>query len=261
MLRKFFQRKQTFRKIFNGARRTKKPKPLSFEKFNRIEIPVDKQKAEIKEKVKSEQTRIIEAAKSFIFQQKNSQDSKISQNFKFSEEAGTILPVSTTGESELKPNQLKTLTLSNLKKLIMDTPIPPEKLTIKGEEIRVSKYLSRASVASRKQAERLISRGFVRVNNKVVKENKKIDPLKDKVEIFSKNKWSFSGVDSAKLWVFYKPRGLLCDRRNRRIPGDKRMDIYQYLDGVLGIDHFITVVSSIFLIYRGGWILIPKGFF
>jgi 23S rRNA pseudouridine2605 synthase len=76
------------------------------------------------------------------------------------------------------------------------------------EPMRLQKYLSRAGVASRREAERMITAGRVKVNRRIVKElGTKVDPIKDRVTVDGK------GVRLQKLVkvrLFHKPRGLIC---------------------------------------------------
>lgn len=74
------------------------------------------------------------------------------------------------------------------------------------EAIRLQKYLSRSGRASRREAERLMQAGRVRVNGKVVQElGTKIVPGRDQVEL--------DGVAveiPGERWVvFHKPAGVL----------------------------------------------------
>lgn len=254
-MRKLFRIPNKAKQLF-FRRLNKKFEPLSFDKFEKVDIPLDKRKIAIKQKVASESKKIVEMTKKLILNDDLIQGDSgiVGKDLKFCEELGAVMPKNdyhTITGLDKGQNPIKKLSFSQLKDLIMKTPIPPSKLLIKGKEIRLSKYLSRASIASRKQSEKMIDSGCVRVNNRVVSQNVLVDPLKDEIQIFTNDKWSFSTHENSRLWVFYKPRGLLCDRRGniKRIPGDDRMDIYQYLDGILGIDHFISVVSDVELIW------------
>ncbi len=79
--------------------------------------------------------------------------------------------------------------------------------------MRVQKFLSRAGVASRREAESLMLAGRVRVNGKVVTElGTKLDPTSDRVELDGR------GVEiSAPRWiVLHKPSGYLTTARDIR---------------------------------------------
>lgn len=77
------------------------------------------------------------------------------------------------------------------------------------EGIRIQKYLSRAGVASRREAERLMLAGRVRVNGQVVTElGSRVDPGGDTVELDGK----VVGLPEARWIAFHKPLGVLTTR-------------------------------------------------
>lgn len=74
------------------------------------------------------------------------------------------------------------------------------------EAIRIQKYLSRAGAASRREAERLMLAGRVRVNGRVVTElGSKVDPDADTVELDGE----VVGVPPPRWIAFHKPLGAL----------------------------------------------------
>lgn len=77
------------------------------------------------------------------------------------------------------------------------------------EGMRVQKFLSRAGKASRREAERLMQEGRVRVNGEVVTElGTRVDPDHDTVELDGE-----PVTPEAKRWVaFHKPPGVLTTR-------------------------------------------------
>ncbi len=87
----------------------------------------------------------------------------------------------------------------------------PPKLDIEAP-MRLQKFLSRAGVASRREAERMITAGRVKVNRRIVKElGTKVDPVRDRVTLDGK------GVRlqrMVRVRLFNKPRGLLCTRHD-----------------------------------------------
>ena len=262
-------------KMFGKSLKRQKLKPRNFDEFERTDIPRDPRMVNIDLKIQRSQEKMIRVAKSLLSQSaKREQDLKqlssgaVSKansgsdsgshgspnpqkgtELVFDEELGKVVPKSnqdsqlTKNRDSGKPQRAEIMTVASLKSKIMQTKIPEENLSIEAEKVRVSKFLSRASICSRRQAERYIKAGVVKVNGVTLRENMEIDPLKDKVEIFKKNQWEFPVPETTRVWAFYKPRGLLCDRTEDKAKADPRMDIYQYLDGVLGINHFITVVS------------------
>ena len=75
-------------------------------------------------------------------------------------------------------------------------------------ELRLNKYLAEQGIASRREADKLISAGHIKVNGKVVTEmGIKIDPNKDKVEVDEKQ------VRESKKLVYIalnKPKDYVC---------------------------------------------------
>lgn len=108
---------------------------------------------------------------------------------------------------------------------------------------RLSKYLSRAGVCSRREAERLISKGMIFVNKKKVDSNIAVTDKCD-IKIFSKDGSKVPLKESSRLWMFYKPRGLVCSLFDK----ENRPTVYQYLKEKekLNMDHIICVVNSLF---------------
>ncbi|MEJ2678995.1 MAG: pseudouridine synthase [Gemmatimonadota bacterium] len=79
-------------------------------------------------------------------------------------------------------------------------------------QMRLQKFLSRAGVASRRAAERMIEAGRVRVNGVVVTElGVKVDPAADAVEVDGERV-----AESAPVWIaLHKPVGYVCTRSDR----------------------------------------------
>jgi len=82
-------------------------------------------------------------------------------------------------------------------------------VVIEAPKVKLTKYLSQASVMSTRAAKRLIEEGNILVNKKKVKENVLVSDF-DKVEIFTKDGTKYIGKENTRLWVFYKPRGIVC---------------------------------------------------
>ena len=77
------------------------------------------------------------------------------------------------------------------------------------EGIRIQKYLSQAGKASRREAERLMQEGRVRVNGEVVIElGARIDPERDRVELNGE----LVTPEPTRWIVFHKPPGVLTTR-------------------------------------------------
>ena len=81
---------------------------------------------------------------------------------------------------------------------------------------RIAKYLARAGVASRRDSEKLVAQGRIKVNGKVIDTPAtKVGPT-DKVEFDDK---PVAGKEITRLWRYYKPDGLVTshkDEKNRQ---------------------------------------------
>lgn len=104
---------------------------------------------------------------------------------------------------------------------------------------RLSKYLSRAGICSRREAERLIQRGMVFVDKKRVDSNVAVTD-KSNIKIFTKNGSTIPLKENSRLWMFYKPRGLVCSVNDP----DGRPSVYDYLKQKtkFNLQHFSCVV-------------------
>ena len=71
---------------------------------------------------------------------------------------------------------------------------------------RIAKVLSRAGVASRREAERLIEAGEVKVNGKLVTSPALNIGPKDRITVSGK---PVGAPEPARLWLYYKPEGLV----------------------------------------------------
>ena len=81
---------------------------------------------------------------------------------------------------------------------------PAKPATPEGE--RIAKYLSRAGVASRREAERMIELGQVAVNGKVIDSPALNITPKDRISVNGK---PVAPPEAARLWLYYKPEGLV----------------------------------------------------
>lgn len=79
----------------------------------------------------------------------------------------------------------------------------PEK-SVPGE--RIAKVLSRAGIASRREAERLIEAGEVKVNGKIVTSPALNVTAKDKITVSGQ---PVGAPEPARLWIYHKPEGLV----------------------------------------------------
>lgn len=81
---------------------------------------------------------------------------------------------------------------------------PPTKDAPEGE--RIAKVLSRAGIASRREAERLIELGEVRVNGKVITSPALNVTAKDRITVRGE---PVGQPEPPRLWLYYKPEGLV----------------------------------------------------
>ena len=75
-----------------------------------------------------------------------------------------------------------------------------------GEPERISKLLSRAGVASRREAERMVMEGRVRLNGEVLTTPAVTATLADRIEV---DGHAVRGIERTRLWLYYKPAGLV----------------------------------------------------
>jgi 23S rRNA pseudouridine2605 synthase len=95
--------------------------------------------------------------------------------------------------------------------------------TQKGE--RIAKFLSRAGVASRREAERMIEAGRVAVNGKTIESPALNVTGSDKIEVDGK---PVGAPEPARLWLYHKPQGLVTTAKDEKgretvfdaLPGD-----------------------------------------
>ncbi|MBQ3550914.1 MAG: rRNA pseudouridine synthase [Clostridia bacterium] len=88
------------------------------------------------------------------------------------------------------------------------------------EKIRLQKYLSQCSVASRRKAEELIEQGRVKINGRKAILGDKVDPVHDKVLVCGK---PIRNNDAKMYIMLHKPRGFvttLSDEQGRRCVAD-----------------------------------------
>jgi 23S rRNA pseudouridine2605 synthase len=78
---------------------------------------------------------------------------------------------------------------------------------------RLSKILANAGISSRREAEKLILQGKIKVNGKIIKElGTKVEAL-DQIEYEGK---IIKRQIAPKLWIFYKPKGVVCTRNDEK---------------------------------------------
>ncbi len=88
------------------------------------------------------------------------------------------------------------------------------------ERIRLQKYLSQCSIASRRKAEELIEQGKVKINGRKAILGDKVDPVHDKVTVFGK---PVQNKNDKMYVMLHKPRGFvttMSDEQGRRCVAD-----------------------------------------
>ncbi len=83
--------------------------------------------------------------------------------------------------------------------------------TFKGE--RIAKFLSRAGVASRRDAERMIAAGRVAVNGKLIESPALNVSEADTVAVDGKD---VAPAEASRLWLYHKPAGLVTTARDEK---------------------------------------------
>ena len=91
------------------------------------------------------------------------------------------------------------------------TPAKPAEKTHEGE--RIAKVLSRAGIASRREAERMIEIGEVSVNGKVITSPALNVKPTDKILVSGK---PIGEPEPARLWLYYKPEGLVTSNSDEK---------------------------------------------
>lgn len=83
-------------------------------------------------------------------------------------------------------------------------------------EVRLNKYLAEKGVASRREAEKLIEQGAVKVNGKVITvQGVKIDPACDIVEV--SDQALAAKKEALRVYALYKPLGYVCSTHATRV--------------------------------------------
>lgn len=78
---------------------------------------------------------------------------------------------------------------------------------------RIAKVLSRAGVASRREAEKMIGEGRISVNGEVIKSPALNVTAKDKIAVDGR---PLDGPEPARLWLYHKPTGLVTTHKDEQ---------------------------------------------
>jgi len=102
---------------------------------------------------------------------------------------------------------------------------------------RLSKRLARMGVCSRRQAEKLIEQGMIKVDNKVVNSNVAVTSV-NLIQVAAKSGYYTPMKESTRIWLFHKPREMVCTHYDPQ----KRLTIFDKLHALgLRIPHVISI--------------------
>jgi hypothetical protein len=104
---------------------------------------------------------------------------------------------------------------------------------------RLSKRMARLGIASRRQADKLIELGMVKVDGKTVEQNVPVDD-NSQIQIYSQHGYNTPIPEDTRLWLFHKPEGFVSAYKDAH----NRPTIYQYLSQLgFNLKHYIIVVN------------------
>ena len=122
-----------------------------------------------------------------------------------------------------------------------------EKTSIKGE--RIAKVMARAGLCSRRDAERWITAGRVKVNDKVINSPALNISDQDKVEVDNK---PLPERQQTKLWRYHKPAGLVVSHRDEKGRASVFENLPPDMDRVVSIGRLDINTEGLLLLTNDG---------
>jgi len=114
--------------------------------------------------------------------------------------------------------------------------------------VRINKYLSEAGFCSRREADKLIEKGLVTINNKQPEKGTKVS-LKDEVRV--NGKLIEADQHNAIYLAFNKPKGIVCTTDTRR-EKDNIIDYINYTERIFPIGRLDKYSEGLILLTNDG---------
>jgi hypothetical protein len=111
------------------------------------------------------------------------------------------------------------------------------------KEERLSKRLARLGVTSRRQAEKLIEKGMIKINGKTVTQNVAVTDSAN-IQVYSQMGYKTPISENTRVWLFYKPCGFICTKTDEK----GRLSIFKFLEEKkFPVKHFSVAVKSLLI--------------